>query len=141
MFTRIASSFAVAAGGLRGEVREYGRIANTPTALDRLLRKLGGDGMVLRFCYEAGPCGYGIQRRVSALVGPGARVCRGRPLADPEAGGRPGQDRSSRCRQPGQAAPGRRLTAVWVPDCRHEAKRDLVRARLDAVHSPRRARQ
>src|SRR6516165_9476509 len=30
---------AVAAGGLRGEVREYGRIANTPTALDRLLRK------------------------------------------------------------------------------------------------------
>jgi hypothetical protein len=45
---------AVAAGGLRGEVREYGRIANTPTALDRLLRKLGGDGVTLRFCYEDG---------------------------------------------------------------------------------------
>src|SRR5206468_3577611 len=57
---------AVAAGGLRGEVREYGRIANTATALDRLLRKLGGDGTTLRFCYEAGPCGYGIQRRLSA---------------------------------------------------------------------------
>src|SRR5437870_4048571 len=56
---------AVAAGGLRGEVREYGRIANTPTALDRLLRKLGGDGVTLRFCYEAGPCGYGIHRRLS----------------------------------------------------------------------------
>ena len=55
---------AVAEGGLRGEVREYGRIANTPAALDRLMRKLGGDGMTLRFCYEAGPCGYGIQRRV-----------------------------------------------------------------------------
>ena len=40
---------AVAFGGLRGEVREYGRIANTSTALDRLLRKLGGDGMALRF--------------------------------------------------------------------------------------------
>src|SRR6202521_5714892 len=53
---------AVAEGGLRGEVREYGRIANTATALDRLLRKLGSDGMTLRFCYEAGPCGYGIQR-------------------------------------------------------------------------------
>ncbi len=26
---------AVASGGLRGEVREYGRIANTATALDR----------------------------------------------------------------------------------------------------------
>jgi transposase len=45
---------AVAPGGLRGEVREYGRIANTPTALDRLLRKLGGDGTTLRFCYEDG---------------------------------------------------------------------------------------
>ena len=48
---------AVAAGGLRGEVREHGRIANTPTALDRLLGKLGGDGTAMRFCYEAGPCG------------------------------------------------------------------------------------
>jgi hypothetical protein len=57
---------AVAAGGLRGEVREYSRIANTSAALDRLLRKLGGDGMALRFCYEAGPCGYGIHRRLSA---------------------------------------------------------------------------
>src|ERR1044071_1602711 len=56
---------AVASGGLRGEVREYGRIANTATALDRLLKKLGDDGMTLRFCYEAGPCGYGIQRRLS----------------------------------------------------------------------------
>jgi transposase len=45
---------AVAEGGLRGEVREYGRIANTAAALDRLLRKLGVNGMTLRFCYEDG---------------------------------------------------------------------------------------
>ena len=57
---------AVAEGGLRGEVRDYGRIANTPAALDRLMRKLGGEGVRLRVCYEAGPCGYGIQRHVSA---------------------------------------------------------------------------
>jgi hypothetical protein len=59
---------AVAEGGLRGEVREYGRIANTATALDRLVRKLGGEGIRLRFCYEAGPCGYGIHRHLSAHV-------------------------------------------------------------------------
>ena len=53
---------AVAEGGIRGEVREYGRIANTAGALDRLMRKLGGEGVGLRFCYEAGPCGHGIQR-------------------------------------------------------------------------------
>jgi transposase len=129
---------AVAAGGLRGEVREYGRIANTPTALDRLLRKLGGDGMNLRFCYEAGPCGYGIQRHVSAqgqecvVVAPS--------LIPKRAGDRIKTDRRdavslARLHRAGE------LTAVWVPDARHEAMRDLVRARLDAVHSLRRARQ
>jgi transposase len=129
---------AVAAGGLRGEVREYGRIANTPTVLDRLLRKLGGDGMSLRFCYEAGPCGYGIQRHVSAqgheciVVAPS--------LIPRRAGDRIKTDRRdavslARLHRAGE------LTAVWVPDARHEAMRDLVRARLDAVHSLRRVRQ
>ena len=33
------------------------------------------------------------------------------------------------------------LTAVWVPDAGHEAMRDLVRARLDAVRALHRARQ
>ena len=72
---------AVAAGGLRGEVREYGRIANTPTALARLLRKLGDDGVSLRFCYEAGPCGP------AAAIGNRARMRRRCPLADPQASG------------------------------------------------------
>jgi transposase len=31
-----------------------------------MVRKLGGEGVSLRFCYEAGPCGYGIQRHLSA---------------------------------------------------------------------------
>jgi transposase len=57
---------ALAEGGIRGEVREYGRIANTAAALTRLLSKLSGAGVRLRFCYEAGPCGYGIQRQLSA---------------------------------------------------------------------------
>jgi transposase len=57
---------AVAEGGLRSEVRDYGRIANTPAALQRLVGKLGHKGVELRFCYEAGPCGYGIQRQLSA---------------------------------------------------------------------------
>jgi transposase len=129
---------AVATGGLRGEVREYGRIANTPTALDRLLRKLGGDSVRLRLCYEAGPCGYGIQRQVSAtghecvVVAPS--------LIPRRAGDRVKTDRRdaaslARLHRAGE------LTAVWVPDARHEAMRDLARARLDAVHSLRRARQ
>src|ERR1700730_16363062 len=127
---------AVASGGLRGEVQEYGRIANTAAALDRLLRKLGG--MALRFCYEAGPCGYGIQRRLSArghecvVVAPS--------LIPTRAGDRVKTDRRDAASLAKLHRAGE-LTAVWVPDARHEAMRDLVRARLDAVPSPRRARQ
>ena len=51
---------ALAASGGHGDVREYGRIANTPEALTRLAAKLQRVGGDLRFCYEAGPCGYGI---------------------------------------------------------------------------------
>src|ERR1700751_3163942 len=129
---------AVAAGGLRGEVREYGRIANTPTAVDRLLRKLGGDGMSLRFCYEAGPCGYGIQRHVSkrgqecVVVAPS--------LIPRRAGDRVKTDRRNAANLARLHRAGE-LTAVWVPDAGHDAIRDLVRARLDAVHALRRARQ
>ena len=43
---------AVAEEGIRGEVRKHGRIANTATALDRVARKLGREGVRLRFCYE-----------------------------------------------------------------------------------------
>jgi len=129
---------AVAEGGLRGEAREHGRIANTPAALDRLMCKLGGEGVRLRVCYEAGPCGYGIQRHLSArrhecvVVAPS--------LIPKRAGDRVKTDRQdaaglARLHRAGE------LTAVWVPDARHEAMRDLVRARLDAVHALRRARQ
>jgi len=129
---------AVAEGGLRGEVREYGRIANTPAALDRLARKLGGDRVRLRFCYEAGPCGYGIQRQLST---PGHECVVVAPSLIPKrAGDRVKTDRRdaaslARLHRAGE------LTAVWVPDAGHEAMRDLVRARLDAVHALRRARQ
>jgi len=56
---------AVAEEGKRGEVREHGGITNAP-ALTKLLGKLGGPGVELRICYEAGPCGWGIQRQVAA---------------------------------------------------------------------------
>jgi transposase len=129
---------AVAEGGIRGEVREYGRIANTAAALDRLVRKLGGEDVRLRFCYEAGPCGYGIQRHLS---GHGHECVVVAPSLIPKrAGDRVKTDRRdaaslARLHRAGE------LTAVWVPDAGHEAMRDLVRARLAAVHALRRARQ
>jgi hypothetical protein len=96
---------AVAEGGIRGEVREYGRIANTTAALDRLMRKLGGAGVRLRFCYEAGPVRLW---HPTSFVGAWARMRCGGAVADPEAGGRPGQDLQL-------AAPGRPGAAARDP--------------------------
>src|SRR5215472_1019772 len=129
---------AAADGGLRSEVRGYGRIANTVAALERLVRKLGGTGVKLRFCYEAGPCGYGIQRHLSArghecvVVAPS--------LIPKRASDRIKTDRRDAARLARLHRAGE-LTAVWVPDAKHEAMRDLVRARLAAAQVLRRARQ
>jgi transposase len=54
---------AVPEAGKREEVREYGKIANTSTALTILTAKLSRAGSELRFGYEAGPCS--IQRQLS----------------------------------------------------------------------------
>jgi transposase len=129
---------AVAEGGVRGDVRDYGRIANTPAVLGRLVRKLGREGVTLRFCYEAGPCGYGIQRQ---LLAAGHECMVVAPSLIPK---RPGDRVKTDRRDAASLAKLHRageLTSVWVPDVGHEAIRDLVRARLDAVHALRRARQ
>jgi transposase len=51
---------------VRRDVREHGKIANTAAAVTALAAKLARGGNELRFCYEAGPCGYGIQRQLTA---------------------------------------------------------------------------
>lgn len=131
-------SVAVADGGRRGEVREHGQIANTPAALTRLLGKLATPGAVLRLCYEAGPCGYGIQRHLSAAGHDCVVVA---PSLIPR---RPGDRIKTDRRDAINLAKLHRageLTAVWIPDLAHEAMRDLVRARLAAVRSLRQTRQ
>jgi transposase len=129
---------ALAAAGKRGEVREYGTIANTPTALKALANKLARSGAALRFCYEAGPCGYGIQRQLSAAGHECGVVA---PSLIPR---RPGERIKTDRRDAANLARLHRageLTPVWVPDRAHEAVRDLVRARQAAVRALRQARQ
>jgi transposase len=62
-------------------------------------------------------------------------------LADPKACGRPVKTDRRDAASLARLHRAGELTAVWVPDTAHEAIRDLVRARLDAVHALRRARQ
>ena len=56
---------AVADAGV-GEVRFVGEIAHTPEAIAKLLRQLKKGGGRISWCYEAGPCGYGVYRQLSA---------------------------------------------------------------------------
>src|SRR6201994_3277943 len=129
---------ALAEAGLRGEVREHGKIPNTPAALKALTVKLAPARRELRFCYEAGPCGYGIQRQLTEAGHECAVVA---PSLIPR---RPGDRIKTDRRDAINLAKLHRageLTAVWVPDQTHEAIRDLVRARLAAVRTLRQARQ
>ena len=129
---------ALAEAGLRGEVREHGKIPNTPAALKALTVKLAPAGRELRFCYEAGPCGYGIQRQ---LTGAGHECAVVAPSLIPR---KPGERIKTDRRDAINLAKLHRageLTPVWVPDQAHEAIRDLVRARQAAVRTLRQARQ
>ncbi len=131
-------SVSVAEAGRDGEVRFFGRIGNSRRAMCRLVERLSRDDRVLRFCYEAGPCGYGIYRQLSGLGKDCVVVA---PSLIPR---RPG-DRVKTDRRDalGLAKLDRagELTPVWVPDTAHEAMRDLVRARGAARKALRRARQ
>jgi transposase len=129
---------AVAEGARGGEVRYLGEVANSREAIRRLVTKLARHQASLRFCYEAGPCGYCIHRQLTdmgyecTLVAPS--------LTPARPGDRVKTDRRdavllARLHRAGE------LTAVWVPDEGHEAMRDLVRARTSAMENLRRARQ
>lgn len=55
---------AVADGGCNGEVRFHGEIRSDDSSVRRLVRKLERSGARLRFCYEAGPTGCGLERLI-----------------------------------------------------------------------------
>jgi transposase len=131
----IAVSLAEAGGG---EVRYVGEIANTPESIAKLVRQLKKGDAQLTFCYEAGPCGYGIHRQLTDL-GWDCQVV-APSLIPRKAGDRVKTDRRdslmlARLHRAGE------LTAVWVPDDAQEGLRDLTRAREDIKHLQRQAKQ
>lgn len=121
-----------------GEVRFYGEIANTPEAVAKLVRQLSKGHARVSWCYEAGPCGYGIHRQLLDL-GQHCQVV-APSLIPKKVGDRVKTDRRdalglARLHRAGE------LTPVWVPDGVQEALRDLTRAREDMKHLQRQSRQ
>src|ERR1700744_1594576 len=102
------------------------------------MARLSRRGRALRFCYEAGPCGYGIQRQLTAA---GHECVVVAPSLIPR---KPGERIKTDRRDANNLAKLHRageLTPVWVPDPAHEGIRDLVRARPAAGRTVRHARQ
>jgi transposase len=103
---------------------DLGILGTQQYAIDRLIKKLAGRGP-LRFVYEAGPCGFWLQRYLRS-VGQSCTVAA--PSLIPR---RPGvrikTDRLD-ARNLALALRAGTLTAVHVPTLEEEAFRDLVRA-------------
>ena len=98
------------------EVRFYGTIANEPDTLRSLCRRLSKDGRPLHFCYEAGPCGYGVQRHLTRL---GHHCDVVAPALIPrKVGDKVKTDRRDAMMLAQTLCAGQ-LTAVWVPDEAH----------------------
>ena len=121
-----------------GEVRRLGQIGGDRGSLLKMARKLQSRGGERVFVYEAGPCGFWIQRELAAL---GERCMVVSPALVPRrAGDHVKTDRRDSERLASLARAGE-LEAIHVPDIRDEAIRDLVRGRDDAVIAQRRVRQ
>jgi transposase len=121
---------SVAEGGRLGEVRHYGVIGGDLEALAKVVRALRARDRVLHFVYEAGPCGFGIHRYLTAQSEDCVVV---NPSSMPKRSG----DRIKTDRRDGDALArlhrAGELTAIYLPTADDEALRDLVRAREDAV--------
>jgi transposase len=119
------------------EVRRLGTVAGGTVAVTKALRRLVSAGHRLHIVYEAGPCGFVLQRHFAAL-GWHCEVVAPSSIPRPS-GERIKTDRRDALKLARLARIGE-LTSVRVPDAGDEAMRDLVRGREDAVREQRNAR-
>jgi len=115
-------------------------LATIPHDVPKLIKRLSAlvkDKKELRVCYEAGPTGFGLCRRLKAagiecvVVAPS--------LVPQQVGLRVKTDRRDARRLAHFLRSGD-LVSVWVPDEQTEALRDLERSRDDAKNAERVAR-
>ena len=120
-----------------GKPEEW-QLANEPRAVKRLARRLlrDAEGPVVA-CYEAGPTGFALQRRLEA-AGIECRVI-APSLIPRRPGDRVKTDRRD-ARKLAELLRADLLTEVHPPTEDQEAVRDLCRAREDAVADRTRAR-
>ncbi len=125
----------------RRKTTEEWKVNNEPKALKRLVRKLEREAPgEIRCCYEAGVCGFALQRTLQALS-KGRLVCEviAPALVPRKAGERIKTDRRD-ARKLAELFRACLLTEVHPPQADDEAVRDLCRCREDAQEDLMRAR-
>jgi transposase len=128
---------ATCAGGRDARPEHLGSVGGGVQSVTKALRRLVSQGAKLHVVYEAGPCGFVLQRHLTAL-GWHCEVIA--PSAIPRSPGeRVKTDRRDAMKLARLASLGE-LTPVRVPGECDEAVRDVVRAREDAVREQRNAR-
>jgi len=114
------------------------RVANEPTAVGRMAKKLQRAGSSRVYCvYEAGPCGYALQRQLQRL---GVACDIIAPSMIPIRPGERIKTDLRDARKLAELARGGMLTVVHPPTEDEEAVRDLCRGRDDARLDLMRAR-
>lgn len=123
--------------GNEREPREEFETGSDSRSLKRLLKKLSALPGKVRCVYEAGPCGYELQRFLSSN---GVSCDVAAPSLIPKrAGDRVKTDRRD-AKKLGHLYRSGELTTITIPTKDQEAVRDLVRAREDALEDVRRKR-
>ncbi len=131
-----AATVAIAVAETGGEVRSLGVVAHESNAIRRVLGKLGKSDM-LRVCYEAGPTGFALYWELTQL---GFECIVVAPSLIPKAASDRVKTDLRNALKLARAHRAGDLTAVWVPDRKHEALRDLVRLREAAQEDNVRAK-
>src|SRR5262249_58294195 len=113
----------------RREAVEW-ELANEPQAVKRLAKRLLREAVgELRVCYEAGPCGYTLQRQLRAA---GVESMVVAPSLVPTKPGERIKTNRRDARKLAQALRSDDLTEVHPPTVEEEAVRDLTRCSEDA---------
>lgn len=128
---------AVADAPRDAEVRHLGKVSGGVVAVTKSLRKLVSAGHVLHIVYEAGPCGFVLQRHLAAQ---GWKCDVVAPSSIPRAPGERIKTDRRDAMKLARLARSNDLAVVHVPGAADEAVRDLVRAREDGVREQRSAR-
>lgn len=129
---------ATCTGAREAKPEHLGTVGGGLEPVTKALRRLVSAGARLHVVYEAGPCGFVLQRHLAALGWHCEVIAPSSIVKAP--GERVKTDRRDAMKLARLGSQGL-LTAVRVPDRGDEAVRDVVRAREDAVREQRCARQ